>query len=153
MKQNAIRVLAAILLSAAAAPAFAVLTCSVSATPVGFGLYPPLSPTNVDSTGNVQVSCDGGKGKVEIRLSAGASGSAANRQMFSGGNPLDYNLFTKANRTRVWGDGTGGTDVVIVNINKAQPTTVNAPVYGRVFSNQSPAAGFYVDNIVVTVIF
>ncbi len=153
MRHAARCLLAAFGLLAACPLAVAALACSVSAIPVNFGLYPPLSPTNIDTAGNVQMFCDGGKGKVNIQLSAGMSGSAINRQMFAGPNTLDYNLYTKANRNQIWGDGAGGTFTVTVNINKAQPTTVNAPVYGRIFSNQAPAAGFFVDHIVVTIIF
>ena len=94
-------------------PALAVLSCSASATPVTFGLYSPASAADLDSTGNVQVSCDGGRGLVSIQLSAGSSGDANDRRMFSGADSLRYNLYDKASRNQVWGDGTGGTQTVI----------------------------------------
>jgi spore coat protein U-like protein len=133
--------------------AVAALSCSVSATPVSFGLYTPLSGTDLDSAGNLQVSCDGGKGQVTLQLSAGASGDATDRRMFSGASSLRYNLYDRAARNQVWGDGTGGTRTVRFNVPKDQPVTYDATVYGRIFSGQSPAPGFYADNIVVTVLF
>jgi len=143
----------AILLMLAGPEAMAALSCSVSATPVSFGLYTPLSGTDLDSAGNLQVNCDGGKGQVTIQLSAGASGDAADRRMFSGASTLRYNLYDRAARNQVWGDGTGGTRTVRFNVPKDQPVTYDATIYGRIFSGQSPAPGFYVDNIVVTVLF
>ncbi|UCC14123.1 MAG: spore coat protein U domain-containing protein [Gammaproteobacteria bacterium] len=143
----------AVTLMLAGAKAMAALSCSVSPTPVSFGLYTPMSATDLDSTGNVQVNCDGGKGQVTIQLGAGASGDATDRRMFSGPNTLRYNLYDRAARNQVWGDGAGGTRTVKFNIPKNQPVTYDATVYGRIFSAQSPSAGFYVDNIVVTVFF
>jgi spore coat protein U-like protein len=134
-------------------PALAVLSCSASATPVTFGLYSPASAADLDSTGNVQVNCDGGRGLVSIQLSAGSSGDANDRRMFSGADSLRYNLYDKASRNQVWGDGTGGTQTVRFNVPPNRPVTVDATVYGRVFAGQAPAPGFYVDNIVVTVLF
>lgn len=137
----------------AARPAMAALSCSASATPVTFGLYSPLSAADLDSTGNVQVSCDGGRGVVTIQLSAGSSGDANDRRMFSGPESLRYNLYERASRNQVWGDGTGGTRTVRFNVPPNRPVTVDATVYGRVFAGQAPPSGFYVDNIVVTVLF
>ena len=137
----------------AARPALAVLSCSASPTPVAFGLYSPLAAADLDSTGNVQVSCDGGRGLVTIQLSAGSSGDANDRRMFSGTESLRYNLYDKASRNQIWGDGTGGTQTVRFNVPPNRPVTVDATVYGRVFAGQAPAPGFYVDNIVVTVLF
>ena len=71
-----------------------------------------------------------------------------------GGNTLDYNLYIDPARLQIWGDGTLQSFVVTgVRPNKGQPSTYNYPIYGRVFANQAPNAGQYVDNLVVTVIF
>ena len=146
-------VVAILLTALAGGPARAALNCTVSATPVAFGQYSPLAAADLDSTGNVQVSCDGGKGQVTIQLSPGASGDANDRRMYSGASFLQYNLYDRAARNQVWGDGAGGTRTVRFNVPKNQPISYDATVYGRVFAGQSPAAGFYVDNIVVTVLF
>jgi len=147
------RVAAILLAMSVSWPAGAALNCTVSATPVAFGLYSPLAAADLDSTGNVQVSCDGGKGQVTIQLSPGASGDANDRRMYSGASFLRYNLYDRAARSQVWGDGAGGTRTVRFNIPRDQPISYDATVYGRVFAGQSPEAGFYVDNIVVTVLF
>ena len=45
---------------------------------------------------------------------------------------LNYNVYTDAQRTIIWGDGTAGTQVFTEN---AQPNNhpVTVPVYGRIF--------------------
>ena len=102
----------AILLACSSSPAYALLqSCSVSATALSFGPYDPTSATPRDSTGTVTVTCTvlGLSASWDILLSTGSSGSFAPRRLFSGGNSLQYNVYTNAGRTQVWGDGTGGT--------------------------------------------
>ena len=67
---------------------------------------------------------------------------------------LNYNLYQNAARTLIWGDGSPPTVTVSgVRTTRGRPTFYNYPIYGRIFANQSPNPGAYVDNIVVTVLF
>lgn len=89
--------------------------CTVTVFPLAFGVYAPATPTPVDSTGLIQISCvgdpdPGQPGFYTISISGGTSGNPANRYMPSGpSGQLSYNLYQDATLTTIWGDGTAGT--------------------------------------------
>ena len=107
-----------VLLLGCAPPARAICVlcvCTTTTSNVAFGNYSPMSFGNTDTTGNIKVSCGGVASVLEpfnIAFSAGSSGSFANRRLRSGSNTLNYNLYTDAGYTTVWGDGTGGSQSV-----------------------------------------
>jgi spore coat protein U-like protein len=131
-------------------PAHALITsCTVTASGVLFGIYTPL--TNAISTGTVNLSCVVVLPEtVPVALSTGASGSYAQRTMTSGANTLTYNLYTTAANNVVWGDGSGGSQVIMLSLGIGLPTMATATVYGLVPS-QDPAPGSYNDVITVSV--
>jgi spore coat protein U-like protein len=131
------------------------LTCAVSASTTNFGSYSTISPTPLDGTGNVQVSCSNLVSilvNYTISLSTGTSGTYSSRQMTNGADVLSYNLYTNAARTIVWGNGADGSstlsDGYLLGI---LTVTRNYPVYGRVAAGQSVPPGVYSDTIVVTI--
>ena len=133
-------------------------SCNVSATAVNFGVYNPLSGLPTDAAGTVTVSCQvlivGLFVSWTIGLSSGASGSYANRQLHSGANVLNYNIYTTAAHSVVWGDGTGGSGVVSDNpFLLVGSDSVNYTAYGRLFASQDRAAGSYSDTVIVTVTY
>ena len=145
------------------AEADAAVDCSVSTTGVAFNIYDPLAATPNDSTGNVSVVCtylSGGATQLAytVKLSAGNSGTYVLRRMNSASNLLNYNLFSDAGRTAVWGDGTAGTTVVSASFTLG-PGVGNGlrqdslPVYGRIPARQDVLDGAYTDAIVVTLTF
>lgn len=145
-------VLAALLLSN---PAQALLeTCTVTALPVSFGSYNPVSGAAVDAAGEVTVLCTAVLSinvGYSIRLSTGG-GTYAPRRMSLLTHTLDYNLYTSAARTTVWGDGSGATSTVSDSYALALlAVTRQYPVYARIPGSQNVAAGAYTDTIVVTV--
>ena len=87
---------------------------------------------------------------VSIALSTGASGNFALRTMTSGVAILSYNLYTTASNNVVWGDGTGGSQIMMLSLGIGLPTMATATVYGLVPS-QDPAPGSYTDTITVSV--
>lgn len=124
--------------------------CSVSATNLQFGTIDPLVATDHDSTSTITVTCSGILSTAyTVSLSTG-SGTYSQRQMSSGANILDYNLYTDSARTDIWGDGTGSTSAVSGSANE---TGTDHTVYGR--SPHQPAAlpGSYSDSITVTVTY
>lgn len=137
--------LLAVLLGMAAQPGWAA-TCNVSAIGVNFGSYDTFSNQSLDSTGNITVSCDV-SANYTISLSPGA-GSYASRAMTSGSHTLNYNLYSDATRTTVWGDGTASTVTI-----SGSGTTGNPPVYGRIPARQNAYVGTYSDTITVTLTF
>lgn len=150
-------------------------TCTVSATAVSFVDYDRLS-SPLDSFGSVVVTCTGGVSilgavitenvSYSILLSTGSSGSYTSRSMQAqaGANMLQYNLYSEANYTTIWGDGiNAGTGVVSGGFSLrgtggllgvlATPETehLSHPVYGRIPAGQNVPAGIYEDTITVTV--
>jgi spore coat protein U-like protein len=65
---------------------------------------------------------------------------------------LDYNLFLDANRTTIWGDGTGGSS----RSGPIMPpllTQVTVTVYTRIPARQNVRVGHYTDSITATINF
>ena len=121
-----------------------------SMTGVSFGIYDVFSALpNNNGVGSITVNCRGGTSSFLMSLSSGLSNSYVSRTMMNGANLLNYNLYTNAGRTIVWGDGSGGS-VTLSGLGNGK-TTLN--VFGQIFPGQNAKVGFYTDNIVVTVNF
>lgn len=147
------RLLCCLVLLLIVAPAEAALNCRVSTPTLAFGTYTPGTPQPLDTSANVQVRCQGGRGLVFVALGAGSSGNMENRYMLSGGNTLSYNAYLNAARTIIWGDGSGSTRVILRTMLRPNRRVFDIPVYGRVFAGQDPAPGGYSDSVVVTAYF
>ena len=151
------RVFGAILmLGIPAQPVYALLaSCTVSTTNISFGVYDVFSPGNNDATGYINVSCSSLLSLLvsyNILLSAGGGSYAARLMSDGAGHSLGYNLYTAANRTIIWYDGTGGTGTVsdsyllgVGTVNKEYS------VYGRIPARQNVYAGNYSDNVTITI--
>lgn len=134
-------------------------SCTMSTTGVAFGSYNPLTASNIDTVGSVTVKCGGVAGLLipyTVDIGTGA-GTYAQRQMSSGGNRLNYNLYLDSTRSTVWGDGTGGSghvsSGVTLDVLGLSPGNVHT-VYGRLPALQTTAVpGGYTDTITVTVTY
>lgn len=127
-------------------------SCSISATAVSFGTYNVFSGSAVDSTGTITYRCNAQASNITISLSRGSGSSYDPRQMSKGTERLDYNLFTNAARTTVWGDGTSGTSAYTI-ANPANNRNVNLTVYGRVPAGQDVSAGIFSDTVTAVINF
>jgi spore coat protein U-like protein len=130
--------------------------CTIATTPVNFGSYDVFSFSPLDSTGSISINCSNPEKKplpVNITVSAGASGSFSQRQMKStaSADVLLYNLYGDPSRTRVVGDGSGGTLTFTDSIDRTFPW--NIPLYGRVPARQNKTPGIYTDTLTATVIW
>jgi spore coat protein U-like protein len=134
--------------------------CSISTANLGFGNYDPIganAATHLDIDGSVTVTCTKGS-QVWIDLDAGthaASAVGTTRAMQSGvADFLNYELFSNAGRTTVWGvgdPGAGGNGFApgpAVNKNSRV-----FPIHGRVPAAQDSAVGNYTDTVQATVNF
>ena len=141
-------------LAVLAAPgAYAAVSCSVTATGVAFGIYTPLQTGALAANGTIAISCTGVLYDVAtVSLSTGLSGTYVNRTLKSGAAALDYNLYTSANGSQIWGNGTGGTGTGQAVLWFFAPTA-NLTVYGAVNAGQDPAPGTYMDTITVSVAY
>ena len=138
--------------------------CQVRVDPIDFGIYSTSSAAPADSTGHIEIKCggnDAGKGTV-VTLSPGASGHYHDRTLVHGADELNYNLYVDPGHRIVAGNGSQGTlpligrpgDGKLSEFRLGRTTTrVDYTVYGRVFPRQSVAAGAYMDEITVTVVF
>jgi spore coat protein U-like protein len=124
-----------ILLSLFAAGPAAAQTCTVTVSPVVFGNYSPLAAAPLDTTGQVIVNCMDTAGYV-VALNAGANGGGFNNRHLANGNSrLFYQLYSDSARTRIWGNGTGGSTTV------QAPASATLTVYARVPARQNVTAG------------
>ena len=129
--------------------------CNVSATGVSFGAYDVFSPSPLDSTGSVTVSCDETP-PADVVIAVGPSAGSGGfnpRQMRHASIPdrLGYNLFTDPSRNAVWGDGTAGTQTVFLKNVKRQKPPVVTTIYGRIPPGQNVSAGSYSDTLTATI--
>lgn len=128
--------------------------CNVSATTLPFGAYNPASATAKDATGTVTVTCTvllAANLSWTVTMSKGVSASYSPRQMSNGTARLNYNIYTTAAHTTIWGDGTASTDFASDSRLLTIGTTVsNYTMYGRISALQDVHAGAYSDSIVVT---
>jgi len=128
--------------------------CRVTTTGMNFGAYDVFAAVPRDTTGTVTVACDRNP-PTDVTVSIGpspASGGFNPRQMrrASGTDRMNYNLFTSASMTTVWGDGSAGTSTVLLRkVNKNRPAT--ATIYGRIPPGQNVSVGAYSDAVTVTI--
>ncbi|HMG46644.1 MAG TPA: spore coat U domain-containing protein [Allosphingosinicella sp.] len=126
--------------------------CTISTSPLAFGNVDSTSASDVDASGGLTITCTNGSAwTASAGLGAGSGASYANRKMTAGANLLNYNIYTSAARTTVWGDGTASTATLGgTGTGSAQSVTV----YGRVGGAQnSVPVGNYVDTVAVTVTY
>ena len=151
--------LAFALLLLAPSLAHAIITCSFSSNPgVAFGAYDDSSATPTDISSSVVVHCIRvlGTNNANVVLQVGpstTSGTIATRQMRSGANRMDYNLYRDAGRSQIWGQ-TPGVDTVTLNtgnIGNNGSADVTFTIYGRIPALQNASVGAYSDNVQITV--
>ena len=119
-------------------------SCSFSVTDMNFGLIDTLSATVATATATMSINCTGGVVRILVcpHIGAGSGGatSAAARQMVSGANSLNYQLYSDPGMSVVWGSYAwpyASRPPVIalpVLIGNASGT---ATIYGRVTGGQS----------------
>lgn len=153
---KSIKFLAVAVIVTAAVPAFAatktanlpisanvIANCTITTTPVAFGNYDPVvanAAADLDAAGSVTVACTRGIVGLTVDLDNGLVGT---RDMQNGAERLDYQLYTDATRSTVWGTG--------VSPGVVTPAGTTLPVYGRVPQAQDVAVGAYNDTVVATI--
>ena len=125
-------------------PMAASAACTLAVGGLSFGSYDVFNSSHTDSAGTIDISCDIST-PYTLTLSPG-SGNYSQRTMVNGNHTLNYNVYSDAARSQVWGDGTGGT----VSISGNADTSANHTVYGRIQAQQNVRAGSYMDSVIVT---
>lgn len=131
-------------------------TCSVTATSINFGNYDVALLLHNDSTGTITVTCNitpPPDAAIMIGPSPDSGIFNPRRMKHSSISEfLNYNLFTNALRTVIWGNGTQGTSTITLkNVPKNKPQTVT--IYGRIPAGQDVSSGQYSDTLVVTIVW
>lgn len=136
------------------APAAEAAKCTISTTPVVFGIYNVFTAAPLDTVGTVTYECNGGVKHVVVSISRGKGSTFGQRAMrkLGGTDRLYYNLFLDASRTAIWGDGSPGTQVHSGG-NPPNRQEVAVPVYGRIPPSQDISAGVYADAVAVEINF
>ncbi len=141
--------------------ALAATSCSTAVPSLAFGTYDPTLASPTDITTSMTVTCTRGilepwSVSYSIELSAGSSGTYAARRMNAGTARLNYNVYTNASRSQVWGNGTSSTGVVSATMSFSFFQFSNSSThtaYGRIPAGQDAGPGNYGDNLVVTLSF
>jgi spore coat protein U-like protein len=128
--------------------------CLVGAQALNFGGYDGTVAKTASS--DITVRCSTGA-TYTVALSAGGGTFAQRLLSGTGSNKLQYNLFTSAAASTIWGDGSPGTGTVTgtgagMAIANAQTHTVFGQLPDNAF-NQGAPSGNYNDTITVTVTY
>jgi spore coat protein U-like protein len=135
----------------AGTPEVARADCFITTEGVAFGIYDVFATSPNDSIGTVRYRCNS-RANVTIELDRGSAPTFATRRMSRGPERLFFNLFTDAARTRVWGNGTGGTGVYR-RVNVPLNQNINLPVFGRIPAGQDVRGGQYAETITAIINF
>ena len=132
----------------------AVSSCSVSSNGIVFSPYDTQTKAAVDGTGTITVTCtgDGSSNSLSLNITGGNGGSCTSRQMRSGSNGLNYQIYREASRVNAWCDGSLRLDINM-DFTTGATQTRTYTMYGRVLSGQNPAytTSAYSDTLTVTV--
>ncbi|MBS0288662.1 MAG: spore coat U domain-containing protein [Proteobacteria bacterium] len=135
-----------------AVSATVVSDCAVIANPLGFGNYGLTSPSNLDSTSTINVTCTlSVPFNIGLDAGAGAGATVTNRKLtkVSASQTLNYALYQDSGRTTNWGNTPGTDTVASTGTGLLQAFTV----YGRIPMNQTSPSGVYNDTVTVTVTY
>lgn len=123
-------------------------TCSFAVSAMNFGSVDTLSGTPTNSTATMNVNCSGGLVGQRIlicpNLGAGSGGAtAAARQMLSGANVLNYQLYSDPARSVVWGTYNWAfpprAPAFALTLGLLGTGSGSATIYGDVFGSQANA--------------
>jgi spore coat protein U-like protein len=131
--------------------------CLVSSANLAFGDYTPNTGAKTGSS-SITVRCTKTT-PYAVSLNAGTTtgGTLGQRLLANGANTLEYNLYTTAGLTTIFGDGTGGTATISGTGNGVSaPSAQTVTVHGQLpdsTANQDATPGSYADTITVTVTY
>lgn len=121
--------------------------CRIETTDLAFGVYDPIvenATRELDGTANVRVLCTR-NARAAILID---SGSAGNRSLSSGGERLQYGIFSDEARRTHW---TGESPLFFEFSTASTPRDLK--VYGRIPPGQVVPAGWYTDTVTAIVDF
>jgi spore coat protein U-like protein len=126
-------------------------TCNFSFTAINFGSVDVTASASTDISGTFSASCSGGLAGSTVRvcphLGEGSQGAGANgspRYMKSGADTLNYNLYSDAGHTTIWGSDLAGWSgasppQIDMTLDGTGSGSTTRTVYGRVPGSQGSA--------------
>jgi spore coat protein U-like protein len=140
----------ALLVGAEGTTAAQPVACSiVHVQDLRFGEYQTRTIEPLDTAATILFRCPG-VSQVRMELSRGSSGSFQ-RSMRVRDSVMEYNLYLDAGHSRIWGDGSSGT-----NVYTSGPTgngVERVSIFGRVPPRQNLRGGEYRDQLVLTMLY
>jgi spore coat protein U-like protein len=123
--------------------------CTVTATNLAFGTV-GLLQANVDATSTISVTCTPNT-PYQLGLNEGtAAGSTVDARLMANGTAtMQFQMFSDAQRTQIWGN-TDGTNTVGGSGNGQ---AANYTVYGRIPPQTAPGVGNYATEITATITY
>lgn len=144
-------------LLAAVSPHAMAQTCNITSSALDFGTLSALPIAQTDATATVNVHCTGlpggtGTRTVCVGITAGSgTGSTlpSPRYMNSGGNTIQYQVYSDSARSVPWGTHLViGADEQSLDVPYSGGVgDLNVTAYGRIVAGQSPAVGTYASTL------
>jgi spore coat protein U-like protein len=126
--------------------------CDVDGPGLAFGRINLLAPESLQAIGRITIRCDATVTWIRVRLGAGRSGRAEQREMTSGEHRLRYNLYQDASRGLIFGDDSPGAPALTVTLPNPG-VALDIPVFAFIETGQLPGVGAYADDIAVIIDF
>lgn len=130
--------------------------CTITVLELSFGEYDVFASNRTRGVARVKVDCGGRTTKIRptIELSAGMSQDFARRTQVSGSNVLVYNIYADQALTRIVGDGSSGTTVLLPDLaGDSGEALSSVDLYGAIEPRQFVPPGSYFDTVYVTLTF
>ena len=126
--------------------------CAITFNDIDHGTVTTLAADN-DAASTGEITCSFAD-TYNIALNVGTGGGTyGTRNLASGADTLDFNVYTTAARDTVWGDGSGGS-AVLTGTSTGGGTADSIDVYSRVFGSQTgKPEGTYSSTITATATF
>jgi spore coat protein U-like protein len=134
------------------APASAAInSCTIQSSGIVFSSYNTQTRAAVEGTGTITVTCsgDGSNNSLSLNIAGGNSGTCSPRQMRSGANALNYDIFQNAGRTTLFCEGGTRLDINI-DFSTGSSQTRTYTMFGRVSAGQNPAFSSFSDSVTIT---
>jgi spore coat protein U-like protein len=124
-------------------------SCTVTNVGINFGTI--VTTSAVTTSGILNVNCSNGLA-FSLDLDPGLNPAAANanRQLASGANRINYNIYTNNTFTTVWGSAmAGGTSQSFTGTGANQSITA----FLKIPVQAAPPTGTYADTVAITAVF
>jgi spore coat protein U-like protein len=127
--------------------------CAIDSASIIFSPYDTQTKAAVDGAGSIQITCtgDGSSNSLSLNLSGGFLNQCNSRQMRSGSNGLNYQIYQDASRTVNFCDAGGRLDFNL-DFTSGSSQTRTFTMYGRVLAAQNPVfSATYSDSLAVSI--